>query len=162
MSTGFAGLGTILLPSGRSTLVFLWGWYFLILLPFVLSSADPTSSSSSNKHALLPLATGIWTCVQIWKHDPSGSGLTNPEGFFFKVLLGKRSPLSVGLGKLLGYESELLEVILPASGKTYWRIKPTDWKRELRDGGDKDLIAFCAHRSSHGWSYPRLLDFSGK
>ena len=43
----------------------------------------------------------------------------NPVEYFFKVLLGKRSPLSVGLGKLLGYESELLEVILPASGKTY-------------------------------------------
>ena len=163
MSTGFAGLGTILLPSSMSTLVFLWEWYFLILLPFVLSSADPTSSSSSNKHALLPLATGIWTCVRIWTHDPSGSGLPNPEGFFFfKVLLGKRSPLSAGIGKLWGYESELLEVILPASGKTYWRIKPTEWKRELRDGEDKDLIAFCAHRSSHGWSYPRLFDFSGK
>ena len=83
MSTGFAGLGTVLLPSSKSTLVFLWGWYFLTLLPFVLSSADPTSSSSSNKPALLPLATGLWTCVQIWTHDPSGSGLTNPEGFFF-------------------------------------------------------------------------------
>ena len=46
----------------------------------------------------------------------------------FLVLLGKRSLISTGVDKLLGYESELPEAMLPPSGKTYWRIKPTEWK----------------------------------
>lgn len=44
------------------------------------------------------------------------------------MLLGKRSLISTGIDKLLGYESEFPEVMLPPSGKTYWRIKPTEWK----------------------------------
>lgn len=44
------------------------------------------------------------------------------------MLLGKRSLISTRIDKLLEYESELPEVMLPPSGKTYLRIKPTEWK----------------------------------
>lgn len=65
MSTGFADAVTIPLSSGKSTLFF-GDDAFLILLPFVLSTADPTASRPRNEHAFHRPGHSNWFRLNTW------------------------------------------------------------------------------------------------
>lgn len=153
MSLGFSGPGTSLLVSGKHTLVFLWGWCFLVLHLFwvVLTSSAPLPGMNMY---FLPLATVIHSGMNTW---PKWIWSSKTRGFL--VLVGKREPSSYRRWYTVRTWVWGSRSYTASSGKTQWRIKPREYKAVLRNGGDKDLIAFCAHRSSHAWSYPCPLDF---